>query len=155
MSAARNKTDVDLTLINGEEVNDGGGVPYGLQLMKFGESLASGDEAALAGSRQRLFDAAGPAVLVDAAAVAANFQRMVRLADAAAIPVDNVTVAISANVRKKLDLGRLHTSQNTPPPTFMQRLQGVFIRAVAPFLMRRMAKKSNDQDPATGVSKRL
>ena len=143
MSADQNKTDIDLALINGAEVNDGG-VPFGIQLMKFGESLATGDEAALASARQGLLDAAGPAVLVDTAAVAANFQRMVRLADATAIPVDNVTVAVSKNVREKLDLDRLHTSQNTPPPTFMQRLQGVFIRSLAPFLMRRMAKKSND-----------
>ena len=143
LSAAQNKTDVDLTMINGEKVNDGGGVPFGVQLMKFGESLAAGDEAALASSRQGLLNAAGPAVLVDTAAVAANFQRMVRLADAVAIPVDNVTIAISKNVREELDLDRLHTSQYTPPPTFMQRLQGVFIRAVAPFLMRRMAKKDN------------
>ena len=130
-------------MINGEEVNDGGGVPFGLQLMKFGESLATGDESALTSSRQALLDSAGPAVLVDAAGVAANFQRMARIADATGIPVDNITVAVSKNVREELDLHRLHTSQYTPPPTFMQRLQGVFIRAVAPFLIRRMAKKDN------------
>lgn len=143
MSANQSKTDVNLSIINGEEINDGGGVPFGLQLMKFAESLATGDESALASSRQALLDAAGPAVLVDAAGVAANFQRMVRLADATAIPVDNVTVAISKNVREELDLDRLHTSQNTPPPTYMQRLQGIFIRAVAPYLIRHMAKKGN------------
>lgn len=129
-------------MIKGEENSNGGGVRYGLELMKFGESLATGDEAALVSSRQALLDTAGAAMLVDAAGVAANFQRMVRIADSTAIPVDDVTVAISKNVREELDLGDFHTAQNTARRTFMQRLQGIFIRAVAPFIIRR-AKKNN------------
>lgn len=144
LSADQNDTDVDLGMINGEEANDEGGVPFGMELMKFAESLATGDEPALVSSRQALLDAAGSAVLVDAAAVAANFQRMVRIADSTAIAVDDMTVAISKDVRKELDLDDFHTSKNTTPRTFKQRLQGIFIRAVAPYFMRRMIKKSKD-----------
>ena len=46
-------------------------------------------EQATEAARQALFDEAGNDVVVDAAAVAGNFQRMVRIADATGIPVDD------------------------------------------------------------------
>ena len=58
--------------------------------MRFAEAVARRDAQALAQSRRALLQAAGPAVLVDAAGVAANFQRMVRIADAIGIPVDDM-----------------------------------------------------------------
>ena len=132
-----------MSMVNGEEVHAGGGVPFGLELMKFAESLATGDTSALVSSRQALLDAAGPSMLVDAAGVAANFQRMVRIADATAIPADNIISALTEDLREELDLDRFHSAQNTPKPNFIQRLQGIFIRALAPFLMRRMARKNS------------
>jgi hypothetical protein len=42
--------------------------------------------------------------LVDAAGVAANFQRMVRLADSIGIPIDDMTVELGQRVREQLDL---------------------------------------------------
>ena len=55
--------------------------------MGFATALASRDEAALASARDRLNEVAGPEVLVDAAGIAGNFQRMVRIADSIGIPV--------------------------------------------------------------------
>ena len=55
----------------------------------------------------------GAAVLVDAAGVAANFQRMVRIADSMGIPIDDMTTELGQQVRQELDLARFETAQNS------------------------------------------
>ncbi len=52
--------------------------------------------------------------MVDAAAVAANFQRMVRIADSMGIPLDEEDIEPCAGVRQELDLGRFASAENTP-----------------------------------------
>ncbi len=61
-----------------------------------------------------MFEEAGNDVVVDAAAVAGNFQRMVRIADATGIPVDEPMQALSRGIQEDLDLRRFHSAQNTP-----------------------------------------
>ena len=53
-------------------------------------------------------------VLVDAAGVAANFQRMVRIADATGIPVDQMDTELSREIRSTLGLERFASARNTP-----------------------------------------
>ena len=55
---------------------------------------------------QRLIDAAGEAATVDAAGVASNFERMVRIADGTGIPLGDRLENGSAEVRAALDLER-------------------------------------------------
>ena len=81
--------------------------------MQFAESLARRDAAALDAARQALFDAAGSSVLVDAAGVAANFQRMVRIADSIGIPVDDMTTEVGQQVRADLNLTAFTSAGNT------------------------------------------
>jgi len=59
------------------------GVPLGAQLVAFATAAAElrDDGAAMADARQGLLAVAGEAFMVDAAAVAANFHMMTRLAD--------------------------------------------------------------------------
>ena len=57
------------------------GVAHGAELLAFAEAIARYDDTVLAEARQRLVDAAGDDVMVDAAAVAANFEMMTREAD--------------------------------------------------------------------------
>lgn len=78
-SSATAGADVDLT-----HVADGsGGLPVerGDELLRFATACAERDDARLAGARAALVDAADEAFMVDAAAVAANFEMMTRLAD--------------------------------------------------------------------------
>jgi DNA-binding phage protein len=82
--------------------------------MHFAQALARRDAAALAAARETLLQRAGPAVLVDAAGVAANFQRMVRIADSTGIPVDNLDSDVSREVRGTLRLAHFHSAHNTP-----------------------------------------
>jgi hypothetical protein len=49
---------------------------------------------------------AGSRVLVDAAGVVANFQRMVRIADSSGIPVDDMTSSLGRDVQAALGLER-------------------------------------------------
>ena len=64
-------------------------------------------------ARQALLDAAGPGVLVDAAGVAANFQRMVRIADSIGIPYDNTASDLSQQIREDLDLGSFASARHS------------------------------------------
>ena len=93
--------------------------------MHFAEAVAGRDPQAIAEARQALFDGAGNDVVVDAAAVAGNFQRMVRIADSTGIPVDERMNVLSGSIQKKLDLRRFHSAQNTPQPSLFKRLVNV------------------------------
>ena len=79
VSAMTTETEVDLQGVNGDAASAALGIEYGAELMSFAESLAQRDEHGLARSRTALRQAAGNKVLVDAAGVAANFQRMARI----------------------------------------------------------------------------
>ena len=59
------------------------GIPLGGELLRFATAAAvlRGDDTEMCGSREVLIAVAGQAVMVDAAAVAANFHMMTRLAD--------------------------------------------------------------------------
>lgn len=143
-SADISEQDVDLAVINGE---GDGGVQFGAELANFAGALASRDEDALAAARDQLASAAGPEVLVDAAAVAANFQRMVRIADATGIPSDDLMQAISGDIAERLDLRRFHSAGNTPDQSLCQRLKNVPLRLLAGFVLRagdRRARKARN-----------
>ena len=139
LSADLSDATVNLQMINGDEAATAGDVAHAKALMNFAEAFARRDESALLEARAQLLEEAGAAVLVDAAAVAANFQRMVRIADSTGIPLDARNVALSANIRKELDLQRFGSADNTPPATLKLRL----LSLIAWPLAKRMLKKNN------------
>ena len=57
-------------------------------------------------TRHTLIETMGPAALVDTAGVASNFERMVRIADATGIPLDERRQVLSQEVRDTLYLER-------------------------------------------------
>ncbi len=140
MSADLSHATVDLHLINGEEADAGGGVQYGNELMHFAEAIARRDTNAMTSTRQALFDCAGPDVLVDAAAVAGNFQRMVRIADCTGIPLDERNMGLSASVRSDLNLGRFGTAQHSRATTWLDRVKGRLMRPLFKRFIKRMAR---------------
>lgn len=74
--------------VNLASIMDGsepGEIQYGEGLAAFAEAIVSADVDAIATARQNLVTQAGYEVMVDAAGVAANFQRMTRIADATGI----------------------------------------------------------------------
>jgi len=114
LSAGVTQSNVNLQMIHGDQSATDGDVRYAKELIDFAQSLVSRDEEALLAARDALLQKAGQEVLVDAAAVAANFQRMVRIADATGIPLDAHSVALSTGVRQQLQLERFASSRNTP-----------------------------------------
>jgi hypothetical protein len=87
------------------------GVPHEDALVIFAEAMASDDEDALVRSRQRIFEELGPEALVDAAAVASNFERMVRIADSTGIPLDSFLDEMTAGIREDLHLVRFASAR--------------------------------------------
>ena len=112
VSAQYNATEVDLQAVNGDVDAAAVGIEFGPELMRFAESVASRDDA-LERHRRELLEAAGPAVLVDAAGVAANFQRMTRIADSIGIPVDNMSAELGQQVRQELGIERFPSARNS------------------------------------------
>ena len=113
VSAMTTETEVDLQGVNGDAASAAMGIEYGAELMSFAESLAQRDEHGLARSRTALRQAAGNKVLVDAAGVAANFQRMVRIADSIGIPFDNMQSDFVNSIQTELNLARFASAQHS------------------------------------------
>jgi hypothetical protein len=112
-SAESSSTDIDLQLVNGEST-DSDAVEFSNELMAFATAVASRDEAELASSRDHLLKVSSAGVLVDAAAVAGNFQRMVRIADAIGIPVDSAAIQNVHATIEQLELRRFRSADHTP-----------------------------------------
>ncbi len=70
---------IDLALVAGGR--DGVGLPFGDELLRFASAAGGTDDDELAAARTVLVMATDEAFMVDAAAVAANFEMMTRLAD--------------------------------------------------------------------------
>ena len=93
------------------------GVPHGRALLEFASAaagVAGADDAHLARTREALRSEMGDAGVADAAAVASNFERMVRIADAIGIELGGWMESFTADVRADLALERLRTRPEAP-----------------------------------------
>lgn len=113
VSAEQNETEYDLQGIGGDAAAAAKGIPYGAELMTFADAIASRDEATLEAARVALHAVGGDAVVVDAAGVAGNFQRMVRIADSMGIPVDDMANEMGRQIRAELNLDRFESARNS------------------------------------------
>lgn len=131
----------DLRAVN-EGADAAGGVSAGRALLAFTDALIrphEGDD--LSRARAELVRAVGEAGLVDAAAVAGNFERMNRIADSIGIPMDGPTGAVTLDVQEELGLRRFASASHTPAPNTLQRLVGRFTRQILPLAARWMSKR--------------
>jgi hypothetical protein len=104
---------VDVRTVTGASAGDGG-VAHGARLLAFTDAVMRGDDAALAREREALRALLSPPAFVDVAAVIASFNVVDRIADATGIPLDDVMLAMSDEVRRELDLARFPSAANTP-----------------------------------------
>jgi hypothetical protein len=81
------------------------GLPHGVELVAFAEAIAGWDDAVLAVARAVLVCAAGYAFMVDAAAVAANFEMMTRVADGTGARFPAETAVFRADLDLQLGIG--------------------------------------------------
>ncbi len=79
-----------------------GGLPFGQELVQFASAIAGFDDDALQLARNRLVAAAGYPAMVDAAAVAANFEMMTRVANGTGAAFDGNTLAARSAMGDRL-----------------------------------------------------
>lgn len=99
-------TEVDLTALTDSRAAAASGIAHGEVLLAFAEAMVGEDEEGLQETRQAVVDVLGSAAMVDAAGVASNFERMVRIADATGIPLDDRMAILTKEVREALHLER-------------------------------------------------
>ena len=104
------------------------GVENGVVLIEFAEAVVRCDEAAMVRSRAAVQEELGAPGLIDAAGIVANFQRMVRIADATGIPLDTPAEMLSADVRADLGVEGYAGAANTPAASGLQRAFGTLLR---------------------------
>ena len=88
------------------------GVDHGALLLEFTEAAVQRSDS-LGAVRERVVQAMGAGAAVDAAGVVANFQRMVRIADATGIPVDPYIAERTGPISKTLGLEAFRSAANT------------------------------------------
>ena len=115
------------------------GVPHADTLLAFADAVVGTDDAVLARVRAEVLRKLGPTELVDAAAVASNFERMVRVADATGVPLDPPLAMLTESLRHDLDIDRFGAAANTPPPTVLGRAIGPVVRPLAFTMLRLVA----------------
>lgn len=106
------QTEVDLAALTEDEATTGSGVEHGELLIAFADAMVGDNDDVLSQSRDRVIQTLGPEAMVDAAGVASNFERMVRIADATGIPLDERLASMTEAVREELQLARFGGSQN-------------------------------------------
>jgi hypothetical protein len=82
-----------------------GDIAGGDVLVAFAEAIVFADEVEIATTRDALVDELGVAAMVDAAGVASNFQRMVRIADSTGITLGGFET-ITEDIRGDLDINK-------------------------------------------------
>jgi hypothetical protein len=92
--------------VTDHEAAGASGVEHGAILIGFAEAMVGEDDAALARARQAVIEVLSPEAMGDAAGVASNFERMVRIADSTGIPLDERMEVLSKEVRDQLHLER-------------------------------------------------
>ncbi len=114
-------------IADGAKVGDAG-IESGERLTAFADAAVRGDAAELASARDALRSAAGSEIVVDAAGVIGNFERMVRIADGTGIPLDGIVDALTSDFRAELGIDDLESRrlQNAGPFTayFQPLLRG-------------------------------
>ena len=139
--------------VEGEEVGLGGivdgvasetGVPHEVALIQFAEAGLGDDTELIRECRERVTREMGSEAMIDAACVIANFQRMVKIADATGIPLDAPAAMMTEGIRVDLGLNEYGSADNTPPVPFIRRIFAKLLQPFLPAILRRVASKMNE-----------
>jgi hypothetical protein len=87
-------------------------------------------------ARERAIGEMGAAEFVDAVAVASNFERNARVADATGIPLDSRVEFLSSKLREELRINDFTAAAYTPPPGVVRRLISPVLRPVLGRVLR-------------------
>jgi len=127
--------ELDLTAVrHGADSAAQSGIPHAELLVRFADALVAHDDAQLVSLRGPIIEALGPDGLLETASTAANFQRMVRIADATGIPQEAPVLAIGGDLIEELALRDFSSAGNTPESSTVQRTVGRLLRPAVPGL---------------------
>ena len=74
--------------------------------------MLTGDTARRARAREAVYRDLGPAALVDAAAIVASFNSVVKIADGCGIPLEDFKAEATVDLRAELGLEKLNRDAN-------------------------------------------
>jgi hypothetical protein len=117
------------------------GIPHSEALLIYTNAFMGNDINALADAREKLAHEMSPAALVDAAGVASNFQRMVRIADSTGIPSDDIMALLQEDLCEKMGLNEFTSAANTKPLSWFNRLIVKYV--LVPKFRKRLKDKSS------------
>ena len=117
------------------------GIEHGQRLTAFVDAALGDDPALLKSARDALRAAGGAELLIDAAGVIGNFERMVRIADGAGIPLDEMAALISGDLQERLGLDRFESRRLSTGRGIGRRL-GPLLRPVIHAALRFTGKRS-------------
>lgn len=89
------------------------GVPGGELLLAYADAIIGSDLGALNDARDALAAGLGSAAVSGAAAIAANFSKNDRIANGLGIPVDDMVLKGTADLRERLGLNDFRSAVNT------------------------------------------
>ena len=111
------------------------GVAYGAELIAFADAVVARSPD-VAETRDAVQKSLGDAGVVDAAAIIANFQRMVRIADGTGISIDGPLDVLSSDIRHKIGINKFSSAEGRGKNGPMRRLVAPLMRGVFTRLMR-------------------
>ena len=88
-------------------------MPGSAQLLAFAEAIISTDRNRLDAARIALAEKLSPATVTGASAIAANFSKNDRIANAIGIPVEQNDLEPTKAIRAQLGLNEFRSAQNT------------------------------------------
>jgi hypothetical protein len=131
---------IDLEGLADPECTQIEGIPHSETLLRFANAFMGNDTDLLAETRATLAQEMSPEALVDAAGVASNFQRMVRIADPTGIPADDLMMVLQEDLVEKLGLNEYVSATNSKAPSWFKRL---VIRLLAVPKFKKIIKQKN------------
>ena len=90
------------------------GLDHGTALVRFAGAVVAADTGALDSARYMLAKEAGSDAVVSAAITAANFSMLDRVANAIGIPLDDMILSPSADIRDSLGVNDYPSAVNSP-----------------------------------------
>ena len=142
-SAEMNREKVDLHALQDRDRAAESGVRDADVLFDFAGAVVARDEREMEPARDALDRRLGPEALVDAAAVAANFQRMVRIADSTGIPLDSPVQLLTHGMRKELGFDAFGSAVSTPAMGLGRRAFAGVLQAIALSLLKLTRRRNS------------
>lgn len=126
---------VDLEAITKGATGEVAGVACGAELIAYADAVVA-RSSDVTRTRDAVQKSLGNEGVVDAAAIIANFQRMVRIADGVGIPVDGQMNLISADLQHELGLDKFSSAEGRGKNGALRRIAAPVMRKVMSRLIR-------------------